>query len=106
MCVDLERMIAESLVERAAYESVTIGVRDTDGSGMTYTIASLRRAMDMYHPGDDWKRPVDVVIPCESELLVCFTRAVEFFQGVRPTVRAVPGGEYGSVRVTSPGYVC
>jgi hypothetical protein len=99
---------AKEEADRRQYEENAIGMRDTDGSGMTYTIASLRKAFEKYHhtDGTDWKRPVDVTIPAESEMLVCFTRAIEFFQGVRPTVHAVQGGRFGALRITSPGYVC
>lgn len=86
---------------RAAYEANTVGMRDEDGT--TYTIASLRTAFDKYHAGD-WKNPVNVTIAWESEMLVTFCRAIEFFQGDRPAVNAAVGGKFGMACITSRGY--
>lgn len=98
----IEAMRAKEDADRKEYEARTVGMKDEDGT--TYTIASLRVAFDKFHPGDDWKRPVYAEVPAHAEDAVTFCRAVEFFQGDRPRVRASAKGEFGTLVVTSRGY--
>lgn len=105
--VQLEKMIAESLAERAEFEGRTVAFLC---DGYPVTMAEARAVFEKYHPGDDWKRPVDAKgVPYVD--LFKFMQAVRFYHGcaahdVRASVPKSGTGAERGYNVTGPGYVC
>lgn len=67
-------------------------------------MAEARRVFEKYHAGDDWKRPVNAVVPYAD--LVVFMQAVRFYHASEPhavTARKSSVTDPG-YRVTGPGY--
>ena len=98
--VTVEESLAAEKAARDRFEQTTVAfVSD----GEEVTMAEARKIFERYHPGTDWKRPVDsLVLFKDSDK---FARAVEFYQGGRACVTA-NNQPVGFVRVTSLGYSC
>jgi len=90
--------------ERAARERFEQNTVAFEIDGQPVTMAEARQVFEKYHPGDDWKRPVDSFVAYDD--VEKFMLAIQFYQGCSPRARVNSTNPVGFVRVVSPGYSC
>lgn len=96
----LEESIAAEKAAREQFEKTAVAFTCGD---QPVTMAEARAIFEKYHPGPDWKRPVDAQVAHDDAEL--FANACEFYQGGRARV-TINNQPVGFVRVTTQGYVC
>ena len=96
----IEDAQAAEKAARDRFERDTVAFECGDRS---VTMAEARRVFEKYHPGPDWKRPVDAQVSCDDAEV--FANACEFYQGSRARVTR-NDQPVGVVRVTTNGYIC
>jgi hypothetical protein len=70
-------------------------------TGMNYSRAELKAAFELVENKENWKLPIDAVVPYESKLDQ-IREAVIFFAGCTPRFTLSPSK--GFVRVRAAGY--
>jgi hypothetical protein len=68
-------------------------------NGVDVTRGELDEVFKLVQPKDNWKMPIDAVVPRGTKLAM-LKEAVIFFTGSSPTIKQVRGG----FRVTAAGY--
>lgn len=96
----VEQANAAGAAARAKFEQITVAFYI---GGDPVTMAEARIVFEKYHPGPDWKYPVEAWV--ELADVEKFVRAVEFYQGCPCRVFGNVV-KIGVVRVTSSGYSC